>query len=245
MTDANYESRVISFPGARGITAARQSAAVVAAQQLGTGSVDDWGRDPGLVTAIAALGRLRWRSLIGGSQHLPARDGALIVVNNRRWSVAAPFVALTLTESIGRPVRFVGRPDIAPVGALARRLGGLLERPDEVAGALRAGELVVMSSAPEFHPRRVGRVDHRIVAAAVTTETRVYPAAVSTSPWARSARIEIGPVARPTRKRRGPLTELELADQIERRIARLLAELGGMQTGTLLDWLPFSGMGAR
>ena len=52
-------------------------------------------------------------------------------------------------------------------------------------------------------------------------------------------------MARSTRKRRGPLTELELADQVERRIARLLAELGGMQTGTLLDWLPFSGMGAR
>ena len=101
-----------------------------------------------------------------------------------------------------------------------------------------------MSSAPELHPRRVGRVDHRIVAAAVTTDTGVYPAAMSTSLWARGARIEIGPVARPTRKRRGPLTELELADQVERRIARLLAELGGIQTGTLLDWLPFSGMGA-
>lgn len=245
MTDAHYEARVLSFPGARGITAVRQSAAVAAAQQLGTGSVDDWGRDPSLVTAIAALGRLRFRSLIGGSQHLPARGGALIVVNNRRWSLAAPFVALTLSESIGRPVRFVGRPDTAPVGAFARRLGGLLERPDEVAGALRAGELVVMSSAPELHPRRVGRVDHRIVGAAVTSGTGVYPAAVSTSPWARSARIEIGPMARSTRKRRGPLTELELADQVERRIARLLAELGGMQTGTLLDWLPFSGMGAR
>jgi hypothetical protein len=245
VTDANYEARVLSFPGARGITAVRQSAAVAAARQLGTGSVDDWGRDPSLVTATAALGRLRFRSLIGGSQHLPARDAALIVVNNRRWSLTAPFVALTLSESIGRPVRFVGRPDTAPIGAFARRLGGLLERPDEVAGALRAGELVVMSSAPELHPRRVGRVDHRIVAAAVTTGTGVYPAAVSTSPWARSARIEIGPMARSTRRRRGPLTELELADQIERRIARLLAELGGMQTGTLLDWLPFSGMGAR
>ena len=49
-------------------------------------------------------------------------------------------------------MRFVGRPDIAPVGALARRLGGLLDRPDEVAGALRAGELLVMGAQPSCTP---------------------------------------------------------------------------------------------
>jgi hypothetical protein len=37
---------------------------------------------------------------------------------------------------------------------------------------------------------------------------------------------------------------LELADQVEQRIQRLLDEFGGAQTGTLLDWLPLSGMGA-
>lgn len=247
MTDANYEARVLTFPATRGLTAARRTAASAAAQQLpqAGGAVDDWGRDPALVDATARLGRLRWRTLVGGQSHLPTRSGALIVVNNRRWSLAAPFVAVSLTEATGRPVRFIGRPDAAPVGALARRLGGLLDRPDEVAGALRAGELVVLASGAEFHPRRVGRVDHRIVGAAVATGTGVYPTAVATSPWTRGARIEIGAVARPTRKRRGPLTELELADQVERRIGRLLAEMGGMQTGTLLDWLPFSGMGAN
>lgn len=246
MTDVDYESRVVNFPGARGLTAVRKTAATAAGQQLTqTGAaVDDWGRDPELVGVVNWLGRLRWKTLVGGQQHLPARSGGLVVVNNRRGSLAAPFVALSLSHATGRPVRFVGRPDTAPVGAFARRLGGLLDRPDEVAGALRAGELVVMASSPELHPRRVGRVDHRIVAAAVSTSTNVYPAALATSPWARNARIEIGPAARSGRKRRGPLTELELADQVERRIGRLLAELGGMQTGTLLDWLPFSGMGA-
>lgn len=247
MSDADYETRVVNFPASRGLTAVRKTAATAAAQQLaqGGGAVDDWGRDPALVAATARLGRLRWRSLVGGHQHLPAGAGGLIVINNRRWSLAAPFVAITLSETTGRPVRFVGRPDVAPVGALARRLGGLLERPDEVAGALRAGDLVVLAAAPELHPRRVGRIDHTIVGAAVATATAVYPAAVSTSPWTRGARIEVGAVAKTTRKRRGPLTELELADEVERRISRLLAELGGTQTGTLLDWLPVSSMGAN
>ncbi|MFV0308145.1 MAG: hypothetical protein ACK5OX_10435 [Desertimonas sp.] len=246
MTDTDYETRVVNFPGTRGLTAMRRTAATAAGQPLAqTGvAVDDWGRDPELIGVVNWFSRLRWRTLIGGKQHLPARGGALVVVNNRRGSLAAPFVALALSHAMDRPVRFVGRPDTAPVGAFARRLGGLLDRPDEVAGALRAGELVVLASSPEFHPRRVGRVDHRIVAAAVSTATSVYPAALATSPWARNARVEIGPAARSGRKRRGPLTELELADQVERRIGRLLAELGGMQTGTLLDWLPFSGMGA-
>ncbi len=114
-------------------------------------------------------------------------------------------------------MRFVGRPDVAPIGALARRLGGLLARPDEVAGALRAGELLVMRALPTIHPRRVGRVDHALIGAAVATRTAVFPAAMASSPFSRSARIEIGPAIRPGRRRRGPLIELELADQLEQR----------------------------
>ena len=34
-----------------------------------------------------------------------------------------------------------------------------------------------------------------------------------------------------------------MADQLEQRIQHLLEEFGGTQTGTPLDWLPFSGMG--
>ncbi len=73
----------------------------------------------------------------------------------------------------------------------------------------------------------------------------MFPAATASSPWSRSARIEIGPAVRPGRRRRGPLIELELADQVEQRIQRLLDEFGGTQTGTPLDWLPLSGMGGE
>jgi len=246
MSDDTYEARVITLPVERATTAARQTAATAAARQVaavGAWSVDDWGRDPYLVDATIRLGALRWRTVVGGAERLPVRAGALIVVNARRYALTPIFTALALTQATDRPVRFVGRPDIAPVGPFVRRLGGLLDRPDEVAGALRAGELVVMGAHPELHPRRVGRVDHRLVGAAVATQVAVFPAATASSPLSRSARVEVGAVARPGRRRRGPLIELELADAVEERIQRLLDQLGGAQTGTPLDWLPLSGMG--
>jgi hypothetical protein len=246
MTDTTYESRVITLPVERTLTAARRTAASAMDRQVaavGSWAVDDWGRDAALVNGAAQLAALRWNTIIGGIDRLPIRAGALIVVNTRRWSLAAIQAALAITRETGRPARFVGRPDIAPIGALARRLGGLLARPDEVAGALRAGELLVMSASPTVHPRRVGRVDHALIGAAVATRTAVFPAATASSPLGRSARIEIGSSIRPGRRRRGPLIELELADLTQQRIQRLLDEFGGTQTGTLLDWLPLSGMG--
>lgn len=246
MSDSTYEARVITLPVERATTVAREAAASAAARQVaavGTWSVDDWGRDPMLVDVTVRLGRMRWNTVVGGAERLPTRAGALVVVNARRYALSPIFTALALTAATGRAVRFVGRPDIAPVGAFMRRLGGLLDRPDEVKGALRAGEVVVMGTRPELHPRRVGRVDHRLIGTAVATSTAVFPAATASTPWGRAARVEVGTVARPGRKRRGPLIELELADQVERRIQRLLDEFGGAQTGTLLDWLPFSGMG--
>jgi hypothetical protein len=245
-TDDGYEARVVTLPVERTLTAARENVASAAARQVagvGTWHVDDWGRDPVLVDAARRVADLRWRTVLGGAGHLPARAGALVVVNARRYALAPVHAALTIACETGRPVRFVGRPDVAPFGALARRLGGLLARPDEVAGALRAGELLVIGTATTLHPRRVGRVDHRLVGAAVATKTMVFPAAAASSPWSRSSRIEIGPALRPSRRRRGPLIELELADLLEQEIGRLLDEFGGARTGTPLDWLPLSGMG--
>lgn len=246
MTDPGYEARVLTLPVERTLTAARRNVATAAARQVGgvgTWHVDDWGRDPALAAAARHLAGLRWHTVIGGVDRLPGRAGALIVVNARRYALAPVHAALAITRETGRPVRFVGRPDVAPVGALARRLGGLLARPDELTGALRAGELLVMGAATTLHPRRVGRVDHRLIGAAVATRSAVFPAATASSPWNRSSRIEIGAALRPSRKRRGPLIELELADLLEQRIQRILDEFGGARTGTPLDWLPLGGMG--
>ena len=120
--------------------------------------------------------------MIGGVDRLPVRAGALVVVNTRRWSLAPIQAALAITRETGRVARFVGRPDTAPIGALARRLGGLLARPDEVAGALRAGELLVhvgvADDAPP--PRRARRPRARRRRGGDAHP--VFPAATASSP---------------------------------------------------------------
>lgn len=207
------------------------------------GVVDDWGRDPGLVRTMIRASRLRWDVTVGGDQRLPRRKGALIVVNARALALAPIYSALALSEVVDRPVRFVGRPDTAPIGSFLRRIGGLLDHPDEVAGALAAGQLVIMSAEHNERLRKVGRVDHSLVGGALAAGVQVFPAATSSNPIGRAARLEIGPPSRSPRRRKGPLSELELADQVGRDIELLLAEMGDIRTGTPLDWLPLSGLG--
>lgn len=203
------------------------------------GMVDDWGRDRSLVSAVTRLANVRWDVSVGGDQHLPRRKGALIVVNARRFALSPIFAAFALGETLHRPVRYVGRPDTAPVGAFSRRIGGLLDHPDEVAGALAGGQLVIAGA----EHGDIGRVDHTLVGAALSVGVSVYPAATASSPFTRAARLEIAPASRSSRRRRGPLSELELADRVRADIAMLLDELGELHTGTPLDWLPLSGLG--
>jgi 1-acyl-sn-glycerol-3-phosphate acyltransferase len=201
-------------------------------------SVDDYGRDPHLMSLITPLSRLRWNVTVGGIEHLPAKSGALLVCNNRRFSLAAVYAAIALSEATGRPVRFVGRPDIAPAGAFMRRIGGLLDRPDEVRGALKHHELVLMSAEGTRHLRHAGTVRHDLVGAAVTAGVPVFPVATMSAMLGRAARAEVGAQVRPRRKRKGPLAEVELAEQVQHHLQRMLDGFGGMQTGVApIDWL--------
>ena len=209
------------------------------------GHVDDWGRDAGLFRTVTLLSEMRWAVSTGGDQHLPARKGALIVVNARRFALSAVYSAFALSRAVDRPVRFVGRADDGALGALGQRLGGLLQHPDEVGGALRAGELVVCSTSTTSRPREVGVVDHALVGAALHANVAVHPAATTSSPFGRRARIEVGTATRPRRRRRGSLAEVELADDVGRDIKLLLNEMGDINTGTPLDWLPLSGLGGN
>lgn len=205
--------------------------------------VDDWGRDDGFTSRVWATSRLRWDVSVGGTEFIPRRAGALIVVNARRFALAPVFTALATGAAIGRPVRFVGRPDIAPIGPMMQRLGGLLGTEDEVEGALRSGAVVVLGAQHRSTNQSAGTIDHRLVGSAVAAGVRVLPAATNSAPLRRSARVEIGQSVRLAKRRRGPLAELELADLLEVRIDAILDELGGTLTGTPLDWLPFGGIG--
>ena len=242
MTDLG---RVVTFPVRR--SAAAVGSAVSGASRRLTeetpGVVDDWGRDPALVRHLMNFAQLRWSVVVGGDQRLPRRKGALIVVNTRRLALTPVFTAFAVSRAIDRPVRFVGRPDDAPVGSFARRIGGLLDLPDEVGGALRAGEIVVIGAAPTTDPAEVGIVNHFHVGAAVAAGVPVFPTAATSSPMSRRARVEIADSVRSRQRRRGPLAELELADQVRAEIELQLQELGDLGAGWPLDRLPISGLG--
>lgn len=245
---ASTLGRVIQFPVRRGSGLASDAlhgtgAVIRRLTEDPSGNVDDWGRDAGMFRVWTALSEVRWDVSTGGEQHLPRKGGGLIVVNGSVFNPTRVFAAFAISRAVGRPVRFVGRPDGNVLGALAQRLGGLLDDPDEVAGALRAGQLVVCSAKPGGGPRAVGRVDHTLVGAALATKSPVFPAATTSSPFSRHARVEIGAAAKVRRRRRGPLAELELADDVRDAIHLLLDEMGDITTGTPLDWLPLSGMG--
>jgi len=230
------------------VAADTMAGAAAAARRMGRPSereIDDWGRDADAAAVAEAMSRLRWDIATGGIEHLPEDRGALIVVNSRRFALTPIYTAIALTRAAGRPVRYAGRSDVAPLGPLERQIGGLLPIPDEIAGALRAHQLVVIAAAPTIRPRRVGTVDHAFVGAALAAGAAVLPAASTSSPFGRQARVEIGAAVRAPRKRRGPLAELELADVIQRQIASLLDEMGDINTGTPLDWLPMSGLGSH
>jgi hypothetical protein len=201
-------------------------------------TVDDWGRDEQMIRALSPLAWLRWSVSVGGAHLLPQEGGALLVTNTRRTSLSGIYVSWALSRAISRPVRFVGRPDVAPVGPFLRRLGGLLKDPAEVEGALRAGEIVLVCAHPTGHPRHAGPIDHHIVGAAVRVGVPVHPVASTSSNFSRAARADVGAAVRSRRKRRGPLAEIELAEATQRSLQKMLDEFGGVQTGVPpVDWL--------
>lgn len=208
-----------------------------------TNEVDDWGRDDAFVRRVWSLSHVRWATSVGGVEHVPKRAGALIVVNARRFALAPIFAALAIGAEVDRPVRFVGRPDTAPLGPLMQRLGGLLPVEAELEGALRAGELIVLGAGHTRTNLHTGTIDHELVGSAVAARVRVLPAATMSVPLQRNARVEIGPQIRLSHKRRGPLEELETADHLQAHINAVLDEMGGTMTGTPIDWLPNSWIG--
>lgn len=241
-TGAGHVAEIVTLPARRGADSALSGARQV--WSWTRNEVDDWGRDHSFAERMWALSQLRWDIAVGGVEHLPTRAGALVIVNARRLALAPVYSALAIGAATGRPVRFVGRPDIAPVGPVLQRLGGLLTRPDELRGALRAGEIVVLGAAHSARGREVGRVDHRLVGAAVEAGVKVFPAATVSAPTRRGVRLEIGSAARSARRRRGPLTELELTDIVTVRLRAMLEEMGGT-LGTVYDWIPLVGDGGE
>lgn len=190
----------------------------------GAYAIDEWGLDPDLVSAVDPLLGLRWDLQVEGAERLPAVGGAVLVFN-RRFGISEPWVvARGIRRATGRFVRTVGVPDIAPMGPLLRRFGGVLDRPDEIAGLLRAGQLVGLPMTRDLRSReRVGDLDVERLEAAIAVDRPVVPVALVGREVGRSWRIVVGaPV--PYDADGGPLAAAELAEATRGAVQVLLDE---------------------
>lgn len=198
--------------------------------------VDDWGRDNDLTNLVWGLSRLRWDVTVGGAARLPATGAALVVVNTRRYALTPLWTSLALGAAIGRPVRFTGRPSGPGISSGLQRIGALLSVDDDVAGAMRGGQIVVVGAEPASMSR-CGRVDDRLIRAAIDAGARIFPAASASSALGRSARIEVGRACS-LPKRRGPLQSVELAERVQVDVTKLLRPFTTFGFSSPLELLP-------
>jgi hypothetical protein len=183
--------------------------------------VDPWGLDHDLIELLSPVWSLRYGIDV---DRFPDYGPALLVAN-RRFGLSEPFVlARGVRLATGRHVRCVGVPDVQPLGSVLRRLGGVLARPDEVAGLLRAGQVVGVLLDRDIHQRaHAGAVPSPLFAPAFELGVPVVPAALVGREVGRVWRVRLGePVAHP--HGRGPLAMAELAERARAGVQELLDE---------------------
>jgi hypothetical protein len=200
----------------------RQVAGALERRWHGTFEIDEWGFDRELYDLAATLAGYAWDVQVGGPHHLPATGGALLVGNVRGWNTPL-VVAHAVFRATGRSVRFTGLPDVAPIGPALRKLGGVLARPDEVEGLLRAGHVVGVWCTPERRADRAGQAPVELVRTAFATGAPVVPVATLGGLFGRRWRVELGPAV-PQPATRGPLADRDLADEARDGVQRLLDE---------------------
>ncbi len=190
----------------------------------GLHSVDEWGLDEDWIAVATAVADVRWSIHVGGAEHIPARGPALLVVNHRPLAGSLAVALVGVRRETGRVIRLAGITDVAPLGVVLRRLGGVVDHPQEIAGLLLDGQLPAVPCRAEWRfDGRVGRVPADLVAPALEQGAPVLPVAVLTAPWRRDARMEVGPPLR-LRRRAGPLGVAELADAARAAVQRIVDE---------------------
>ena len=187
--------------------------------------VDEWGLDTDLVHLLSPAFALRWHVVVEGAERLPD-SGPALVVFNRRLGLSEPFVVSRgIRQATGRFVRIAGAPDVAAIGPALRRLGAVLSRPDELAGLLRADQLVgVGLGLTPRHRHHAGVPPVELLRGATALRVPVFPVAVTGREVGRRWRLAIGPsIDQPAS--RGPLALVELGDRARVGVQSLLDEL--------------------
>ena len=140
--------------------------------------VDEAGFDADIASLVAPVLGLGWRIRVGGAERVP--DGPAVLVHNRLAGPPETFAVVRgISLATGRRVRFLGIPDIDPVGPVLRKLGGALAHPAELAGLLRSGELVAVGERRGLRRRPDGiELPGRLAAVAAELGVPVVPVSV-------------------------------------------------------------------
>jgi 1-acyl-sn-glycerol-3-phosphate acyltransferase len=108
------------------------------------------------------------------------------------------------------------------IGPGLRRFGGVLDRTDEIAGLLRAGQLVGLPTERSLRGRdRVGQLHVERLEAALATGTPVVPVALVGREAGRQWHISVGAPIAPEPEA-GPLAAVELAEAVRAATQHLL-----------------------
>ncbi len=166
----------------------------------GTYRMDPWGLDVDAAHVAATVSALRWNINVEGIEQLPETGPALLIAN-RRLGWSEPLVAaLGILRQADRVVRPAGGMDFDPIGGLARRFGAIPARVDEVAGALRASEMVLAPTRRDVKRFRAGHVPIELIAPAVELGVPVFPVAVVGFELGRTWSVRVGPQAKKSKK---------------------------------------------
>ncbi len=186
-------------------------------------AVDEWGLDPEVADALRTVSTVALRITVAGPGRLPV-DGPCVVVVNRRFGLVEPFVALrAVHDAVGRRARFLGTaPGV--LDTLWRRVGGAVDRPEELAGLLRAGELVLVPLTPVHRSRRrAGVVGPDRLGPALDLGVPVIPLALVGNELTGGWTACVGePVPRPPGQ--SPLSQFDLAASAVAGVQALLDE---------------------
>jgi hypothetical protein len=197
--------------------------ALVRRRLAGDFEVDEWGLDPDVVSVLSPLFGLRFSLDVSGARHLP-ESGPALLVYNRGFGTSEPFVvARAVRLETGRHLRVAGAPDLPVAGPMLRRIGGVLDRPDEIASVLRVGHLAGVALGRGLDPRaRTGAPDVATIAEARRAGVPVHPVGLTGREYRRRWRVAIGP-ALATAWTDGPLGDAALADAVRSAVESLTA----------------------
>lgn len=182
----------------------RSLVAVARRRVQGRWVVDPWGLDQDLVAVLTSTPVARLAVRVDHAGRAP--DGPALVVHPCSVLGAERLsVVVGLGAALGRPVRFLGVPDLALANALGRRFGGVRGHDADLRGLFRQGELVAVPMGPDGVPAHA-------LHAAVATGTPVLPVAVvPPGPLRRSRLVVAEPVATRRRRTARPLEDLQAA----------------------------------